>query len=118
MEENKLQPTGDWYDGYNWTLTGGLPKEFLGRYVVLNDEVKTMPKIEKVTFFENRITKTWFSDGTVVSVDCKDKDEFNPEFGLAMCIAKKYFGSYEGFQNSLKKSRHMIDGKKTRVIRK
>ncbi|MFZ2992612.1 MAG: hypothetical protein WA061_02745 [Microgenomates group bacterium] len=80
--------------------------------------VKTMPKIKKVMCFESLVTKVWWSDGTTTEVRCGDRDTFNPEFGLAMCIAKKYSGNYENFHKSLLRTRHSIGGKLHKVIEK
>ena len=48
--------------------------------------------IEKVIFNPPATIVMW-NDGTKTVVKCMEGDEFSPETGLAMCVAKKYFGS-------------------------
>lgn len=69
-------------------------------------EEKTMfiPEIKNVFFNEVKKTTTVvFNDHTSVIVKCTDKDEFNPEMGLAMALVRKCFGSRSKFQKAVAK---------------
>lgn len=49
-------------------------------------------KIEKVIFNPPATIVIW-SDKTKTVVKCREDDVFDPEYGLSICIAEKYFGS-------------------------
>lgn len=49
--------------------------------------------------FNNPATIVFWSDGTKTVVKCDERDEFDPEKGLAMAICKKHFGG--GFYNDV-----------------
>ena len=67
-----------------------------------------MNSITKVIFNYPATIVLW-SDGTKTVVKCDERDEFDPEKGLAMAICKKYFGG--GFYNDIfKKWIPEIDG--------
>ena len=53
---------------------------------------KTEPEIKDVIFNDPATIVIW-SDGTKTVVKCSENDTYNKEVGLAMCIAKKYFGN-------------------------
>jgi len=57
-----------------------------------------MNSITKV-IFNNPATIVLWSDGTKTVVKCDERDEFDPEKGLAMAICKKHFGG--GFYNDV-----------------
>ena len=57
-----------------------------------------MNSITKV-IFNNPVTIVLWSDGTKTVVKCDERDEFDPEKGLAMAICKKHFGG--GFYNDI-----------------
>lgn len=57
-----------------------------------------MNSITKV-IFNNPATIVLWSDGTKTVVKCDERDEFDPEKGLAMAICKKHFGG--GFYNDI-----------------
>ena len=59
---------------------------------------KAMNSITKV-IFNNPATIVFWSDGTKTVVKCDERDEFDPEKGLAMAICKKHFGG--GFYNDI-----------------
>ena len=59
---------------------------------------KAMNSITKVIFNDPATIVIW-SDGTKTVVKCDEKDEFDPEKGLAMAVCKKYFGG--GFYNDI-----------------
>lgn len=50
------------------------------------------PTIERVICNDPATVVIW-SDGTKTVVKCQDGDEYDPEKGLALCVAKKYFGN-------------------------
>lgn len=57
--------------------------------------------IDSITnvIFNNPATIVLWSDGTKTVVKCDERDEFDPEKGLAMAICKKHFGG--GFYNDI-----------------
>lgn len=57
-----------------------------------------MNSITKV-IFNKPVTIVLWSDGTKTVVKCDERDEFDPEKGLAMAICKKHFGG--GFYNDI-----------------
>lgn len=59
---------------------------------------KAINSITKV-IFNNPATIVFWSDGTKTVVKCDERDEFDPEKGLAMAICKKHFGG--GFYNDI-----------------
>ena len=59
---------------------------------------KAMNAITNV-IFNNPATIVFWSDGTKTVVKCDERDEFDPEKGLAMAICKKHFGG--GFYNDI-----------------
>lgn len=83
-------------DDINCILNG--PKKY--------KEEKTMfiPEIKNVFFNEVKKTTTVvFNDHTSIIVKCTDKDEFDPEMGLAMALVRKCFGSRSKFQKAVAK---------------
>ena len=70
-----------------------------GSYIkVPSPKQKAMNSITNV-IFNNPATIVFWSDGTKTVVKCDERDEFDPEKGLAMAICKKYFGG--GFYNDI-----------------
>ena len=70
-----------------------------GSYIkVPSQKQKAMNSITKV-IFNNPATIVFWSDGTKTVVKCDERDEFDPEKGLAMAICKKHFGG--GFYNDI-----------------
>ena len=59
---------------------------------------QAMNSITKV-IFNDPATIVFWSDGTKTVVKCDERDEFDPEKGLAMAICKKHFGG--GFYNDI-----------------
>lgn len=59
-------------------------------------------EIEKVIFNEPATIVIW-KDKTKTVVKCQEGDEFDPEKGLAMAIAKKALGNKSNFNNTIKK---------------
>ena len=61
-----------------------------------------IPEIKNVIFNDPATIVLW-EDGTKTVVKCQDGDEFDPEKGLAMAIAKKAYGNKSNYCNKLKK---------------
>ncbi len=61
-----------------------------------------IPEIKNV-IFNNPATIVFWEDGTKTVVKCQDGDEFDPEKGLAMAIAKKAYGNKGSYCNKMKK---------------
>lgn len=49
--------------------------------------------VPKEVIFNDPATIVIWSDGTKTVVKCSENDTYNKEVGLAMCVAKKYFGN-------------------------
>lgn len=60
------------------------------------------PTIENV-IFNDPATIVFWSDGTKTVVKTQDGEEFDPEKGLAMAIAKKAFRNKGSYYNEIKK---------------
>ena len=61
-----------------------------------------IPEIKNV-IFNDPATIVFWEDGTKTVVKCQDDDEFDPEKGLAMAIAKKAYGNKGSYCNKMKK---------------
>ena len=61
-----------------------------------------IPEIKNV-IFNDPATIVFWEDETKTVVKCQDGDEFDPEKGLAMAIAKKAYGNKGSYCNKLKK---------------
>ena len=61
-----------------------------------------IPEIKNV-IFNDPATIVFWKDGTKTVVKCQDGDEFDPEKGLAMAIAKKVYGNKGSYCNKMKK---------------
>lgn len=59
-------------------------------------------EIEKVVFNDPATIVIW-KDNTKTVVKCQEGDEFDPEKGLAMAIAKKALGNKSNFNNTIKR---------------
>jgi len=81
------------------------------------EEIVSMPKIKDVKFFDKKVTVVYWTDGDVTRSKIGKGDVFNEEYGLAMCIAKKYRGSYEKFAMSLAKAKHFENGLKVKKVK-
>lgn len=62
-----------------------------------------IPPIEKV-IFNPPATIVFWDDGEKTVVKCKESEEFDYECGLAMAIAKRYFGSRSKFKKAIGKA--------------
>lgn len=72
--------------------------------------IRTYPydNIERV-IFNDPATIIYWKDGTKTVVKCQQGDVYDDEKGLALCIAKKYFGNKSNFNNVFKKYLIRID---------
>ena len=61
-----------------------------------------IPEIKNV-IFNDPATIVFWEDGTKTVGKCQDGDEFDPEKGLAMAIAKKAYGNKGNYCNKMKK---------------
>lgn len=61
-----------------------------------NDKPNNKPLNIKKAIFNNPATIVIWSDGTKSVVKCGENDVYDPEKGLAMCIAKKFLGNNTG----------------------
>ena len=61
-----------------------------------------IPEIKNV-IFNDPATIVFWEDGTKTVVKCQDGDEFDPEKGLAMAIAKKAYGNKGNYCTKIKK---------------
>lgn len=83
-------------NGYDITFT-----DYNGLSSIIGEpspKQKAMNSIKKVIFNDPATIVLW-SDGTKTVVKCDERDEFDPEKGLAMAICKKHFGG--GFYNDI-----------------
>ena len=62
-----------------------------------------MPRINKVIFNPPATVVMW-EDGTKTIVKCTENEEFKEELGLAMAIAKRYFGNRSKFKKEVAKA--------------
>jgi hypothetical protein len=62
--------------------------------------IKTDPFAIKQVIFNDPATIVLWADGTKTVVKCQNNDEYDPEKGLAMCIAKKALGNKGNYYNS------------------
>ena len=68
------------------------------------------PKIVDVIFNDPATIVKW-SDQTKTVVKCQEGDRFDPEKGLVMAIAKKYYGNKGSFNDEIKKWLTKYDSK-------
>lgn len=76
-----------------------------------------IPEIKNV-IFNDPATIVFWEDGTKTVVKCQDGDEFDPEKGLAMAIAKKAYGNKGNYCNKMKKwlpKEEQVDTNKKRM---
>ena len=86
-------------DIYNRIASDTLATIKNGSYIKApSPKQKAMNSITNV-IFNNPATIVFWSDGTKTVVKCDERDEFDPEKGLAMAICKKHFGG--GFYNDI-----------------
>ena len=71
--------------------------------------IETMPEIKKVIINPPATIIIW-KDGT--KTVCKSYEEYDQEVGVAMCIAKKYFGSRNQFTKAVKGAMKDFEGRR------
>ena len=76
------------------------PRDLLNYMYGMNSS--HIPEIKNV-IFNDPATIVFWEDGTKTVVKCQDGNEFDPEKGLAMAIAKKAYGNKGNYCNKLKK---------------
>lgn len=112
---DSLSVKSNWYVGQDsvgvttQAATPGYSGGFGGYIVARKDRV--MPNVEKVIFNPPATVVIW-DDGTKTVVKAKesgrkksDKDAFSEEYGLAMAIAKRYFGSRSAFLKAVENAK-------------
>lgn len=90
------------YDYYeNDIRVGYIPYSNLYNRIASDTQTPKQKAMNSITnvIFNNPATIVFWSDGTKTVVKCDERDEFDPEKGLAMAICKKYFGG--GFYNDI-----------------
>ena len=70
----------------------------IGRYTNMQ-----MATTIKDVIFNDPATIVFWADGTKTVVKCQEGDEFDPEKGLTMAIAKKVYGNKGSYCNVIKK---------------
>ena len=75
------------------------------KYVSNRNNAYTYNRFPAITnvIFNDPATIVFWSDNTKTVVKTQDGEEFDPEKGLAMAIAKKYFGNKGSYYNNIKK---------------
>ena len=95
--------------GYNvetrsgvWRINHNAIVEVLHETAKVPAETADIAEINRV-MFRNPATVVFWSDGTKTVVRCQPGDVYNPDTGLALCVAKKYFGNTGKFNEVFKK---------------
>lgn len=82
----------DFFNSYDRALSNTLAAIKNGGYIKIpSPRQKALNSIKNV-IFNGPATIVLWSDGTKTVVKCDERDEFDPEKGLAMAICKKHFG--------------------------
>lgn len=115
-----IETTADTFPKFEGRITGTARVSYRSLYDIRNDDEVPrniyrnilnstygigslrIPEIKNV-IFNDPATIVFWEDGTKTVVKCQDGDEFDPEKGLAMAIAKKAYGNKGGYCNKLKK---------------
>lgn len=115
-----IETTADTFPKFEGHVTGTAKVSYRSLYDIRNDaEVPRntyrnilnstygicslrIPEIKNV-IFNDPATIVFWEDGTKTVVKCQDSDEFDPEKGLAMAIAKKAYGNKGSYCNKMKK---------------
>lgn len=71
-------------------------------YTSYSNSMWRIPRIKKV-LFRYPATIVFWDDNTKTVVKCSENDTFDPEKGLAMAMAKKFFGNEGNYYNEFKK---------------
>ena len=105
LKKYEMRPASIEYSGYGdnhytdneLTLTLENWIKFDKDYIIDRKE-----DIEKV-IFNDPATIVFWKDGTKTVVKCQDGDVYDKEKGLAMCVAKKFFGNKGNFNKVFNK---------------
>lgn len=115
-----IETTADTFPKFEGHVTGTAKVSYRSLYDIRNDaEVPIniyhnilnstygigslrIPEIKNV-IFNDPATIVFWEDETKTVVKCQDGDEFDPEKGLAMAIAKKAYGNKGSYCNKMKK---------------
>ena len=66
----------------------------------------TVATIPKQVHFIDTTTIVIFHDGEIIVSRPTNGDKFDPEVGLAMCIAKRIYGSRRAFKQAVSKAKN------------
>lgn len=91
-----------------WNILGA------GQTLYFSTTPNKLPKVKRVEFHNRMVTVVYWEDNTVTRVKTGKNDVFNEEYGLAMAVAKKMYGSYDRFAWSLSKAKHYENGKRVK----
>lgn len=115
-----IETTVDTFPKFEGHVTGTAKVSYRSLYDIRNDDEvpiniyrnilnstygigsSPIPEIKNV-IFNDPATIVFWEDGTKTVVKCQDGDEFDPEKGLAMAIAKKAYGNKGSYCNKMKK---------------
>lgn len=115
-----IEATADTFPKFEGHITGPARVSYRSLYDIRNDDEiprniyrnilnstygigsLRIPEIKNV-IFNDPATIVFWEDGTKTVVKCQDGDEFDPEKGLAMAIAKKAYGNKGSYCNKMKK---------------
>ena len=132
-----IETTADTFPKFEGHVTGPAKVSYRNLYNIRNDDEVSrntyrnilnstygigslrIPEIKNV-IFNDPATIVFWEDGTKTVVKCQDGDEFDPEKGLAMAIAKKAYGNKGSYCNKLKKwlPKEEPDDQKIRMAKK
>lgn len=105
LKKYEMRPASIEYSGYgdNYYTENELTLT-LENWVKFNKDniIYRKEDIEKV-IFNDPATIVYWNDGTKTVVKCQDDDVYDKEKGLAMCVAKKFFGNKGNFNKVFKK---------------
>lgn len=113
---SSLKTTPIWYSekegDYDYPKTAPAKVTYKGSTygLVHESQLRIIPLINKVIFNPPATIVLW-TDGTKTVVKAKetgkkkDKDKFSEEYGLAMAIAKKFFGSRSAFVKAVENAK-------------
>ena len=108
LKKYEMRPASIEYSGYgdNYYTENELTLT-LENWVKFNkdciiDAVDRKENIEKV-IFNDPATIVYWKDGTKTVVKCQEGDTYDKEKGLAMCVAKKFFGNKGNFNKVFNK---------------
>ena len=71
-----------------------------GMQMHFGNQVKFIPEVKRIVIDPPKTVVLW-NDGTKTIVSCKDGEEFSPEHGVAMAIARRYFGTRNKFRKAV-----------------